>query len=107
MSDPLIYRRSPVDLENRRERVVLGVKHAPLPISIVIISYNSREDLHACLTSLEAEPWSEVIVVDNASSDGSEEIVRQGFPKMRLIKSHQNDGYGAAANLGIASCSSK
>jgi GT2 family glycosyltransferase len=96
-----------VDIENKRERQVRGVKQAPLPISIVIISYNSREDLRACLTSMEAEPWSEVIVVDNVSSDGSDEIVTQEFPKMRLIRSNHNNGYGAAANLGIASCSSK
>jgi GT2 family glycosyltransferase len=46
-------------------------------------------------------------VIDNASSDGSAELVRQDFPWVRLIASKQNHGYGAAANVAITSCSSK
>lgn len=77
-----------------------------LPISIVIVSYNSRELLRTCLTSTASEPAEEVVVIDNASSDGSDRMVTQDFPWVRLIR-NSNDGYGAAANLAIASCSTK
>lgn len=108
MTSDLTMKVSPADIENRREPGIARVgERAPMPISVVIISYNSRDDLRACLRSIEAEQCNEVIVVDNVSTDGSDEIVTQEFPDMQLIKSSQNDGYGAAANLGIAGCSSK
>jgi hypothetical protein len=73
----------------------------------VIVSYNSRDLLRACLTSIESEPYNQVVVIDNASSDGSEEMVRQDFPWVRAIKRDKNEGYGAAANAAAASCSSE
>jgi N-acetylglucosaminyl-diphospho-decaprenol L-rhamnosyltransferase len=78
-----------------------------LAASIAIVSYNSQELLRPCLTSLESEPYEKVTVVDNASSDNSAEMVRLDFPWVNLIISKKNDGYGAAANLAIASCLSK
>ena len=78
-----------------------------LPISVVVVSYNSRELLRACLASTASEGANEVIVIDNASSDGSAEMVADEFPWIRMLRSEQNDGYGAAANLAIASCSAK
>ena len=108
MMKPPSDKVSPVDIENPREQVTSRmVEHARLPISVVIVSYNSRKLLSACLASIESEPCSELIVIDNASSDGSDKIVRQDFPWVKLMQSKQNDGYGAAANLAIASCSSK
>ena len=108
MTSDLSRKISSVGIENRRDPEMSPVgEHAPLPISVVIISYNSREYLRACLTSIEVDQCSEVIVVDNFSTDGSDEIVIQEFPQIRLIKSKQNNGYGAAANLAITHCSSK
>jgi len=84
-----------------------SMDHATMLMSVVIVSYNSRHLLRACLVSIESEPFGEVIVIDNASSDGSGDMVAQDFAWVRLIKSNSNDGYGAAANRAIASCSSK
>jgi len=78
-----------------------------ISISVIIVSYNSRSVLHDCLASLESELWNQVIVVDNLSSDGSAEMVREDFPWANLIVSKKNGGYGAAANLAIAECSTK
>jgi GT2 family glycosyltransferase len=80
-------------------------KREVLPLDVVIVSYNSRNLLRDCLASLESEPFNQVIVVDNVSSDGSVGMVAQDFPWVRLIQNKKNDGYGAAANLAIASCS--
>lgn len=77
-----------------------------LPISVVIVSYNSRELLRSCLASIDPEQAEEVIVIDNASTDGSDMMVMQQFPRVRLIRS-ENAGYGTAANRAIASCSSR
>lgn len=74
-------------------------------LSVLIVNWNTRELLRACLASLEkypsAEP-TEIIVVDNASSDGSAEMVRQAFPGVRLVASPTNTGYAKGNNLAFA-----
>jgi GT2 family glycosyltransferase len=75
-------------------------------ISVVIVSYNTRDLLADCLRSLRAfEAEAEVIVVDNASRDGSEEMVRERFPATIVIQSGRNAGFAGANNLGIAQSS--
>jgi N-acetylglucosaminyl-diphospho-decaprenol L-rhamnosyltransferase len=73
-----------------------------LALSIVIVNWNTREHLRACLRSIYTYPPSEpfeVWVVDNASSDGSAVMVREQFPQVRLLCSEVNLGYGRASNL--------
>ena len=67
-------------------------------MSVVIVNYNTREALRRCLDSIE--PEHEVIVVDNGSTDGSAEMVRQ-YPRVILIANTENRGFGAANNQGI------
>ena len=71
---------------------------------IVIVSYNTRAHLEACLRSLRAPPphaTHQVVVVDNGSADGSAEAVRAGWPDVRVIETGANVGYARANNLGI------
>ncbi|HVG00393.1 MAG TPA: glycosyltransferase, partial [Chloroflexia bacterium] len=75
-------------------------------MSIVILSWNVADLLAGCLRSLSGasgEWWarSEVIVVDNASSDGSAEMVRRDFPGVRLVALPANLGFSRGNNLGI------
>ena len=70
-------------------------------LSIIIVSYNTRDDLARCLTSLQDHPpscTSETVVVDNGSTDGSVELVRTAWPDVRLIEIGKNVGFGAANN---------
>jgi len=76
-------------------------------IAVVIINYNTCQELQACLGSIEPEEEGEVIVVDNASSDGSVEMVRSKYPWVRLHANSTNRGYGAAANQAIAGCATQ
>src|SRR4030095_7411460 len=76
-------------------------------IAVAIVNYNTREHLHACLTTVQPEAPSEVVVVDNASSDGSAEMVRTRYPWVTLYANKTNPGYGAAANQAIASCTAE
>jgi N-acetylglucosaminyl-diphospho-decaprenol L-rhamnosyltransferase len=69
--------------------------------SIVVASYNVWPHLERCLSAVVDGP-NEVIVVDSASTDGTQERVRQQFPQVRLIELEQNPGYGGALNTGIA-----
>jgi GT2 family glycosyltransferase len=72
-------------------------------LSIIIVSYNARRDLERCLASLRDAPPAvshEIIVVDNASSDGSLQAARQ-CPGIRVIESASNRGFAAANNIGI------
>jgi GT2 family glycosyltransferase/glycosyltransferase involved in cell wall biosynthesis len=73
-------------------------------LSAVIISYNTREMTLRCLRTLEEELVgieAEVIVVDNASKDGSVEAIRAEFPAICVIASPTNDGFGAANNQAM------
>jgi len=79
-------------------------RSGPTSLGVVIVSYNSRHHLSRCLGSLRDNPPPcpmEVVVVDNASSDGSADAVAESFPWARLIRSPTNDGYGVAANHGV------
>lgn len=91
-----------------REQAIRSEAELPATVmDVAIVSYNSRELLCHCLASIKPEPWQQVIVVDNLSSDGSAETVRREFPWVNLMVSKTNNGYGAAANLAIANCSAK
>jgi hypothetical protein len=73
-------------------------------LTTIIVSYNTKADLLNCLASLTAHPFSgshEVIVVDNASADGSLDAVREAYPGVRAIEAGGNLGFAAANNIGI------
>ncbi|MEQ1883627.1 MAG: glycosyltransferase [Bryobacteraceae bacterium] len=74
--------------------------------SIVIPNWNGRDLLEKYLpsvvTAAERVPGSEVIVVDNGSSDGSAEFVRQNFPQVKLLALAENLGFGGGSNAGFA-----
>jgi GT2 family glycosyltransferase len=78
-----------------------------IPFAVAIVNYNTREHLRTCLASVESEAPSEVVVVDNASSDHSVEMVKADFPWVTLRENKINPGYGAAANRAIACCTAK
>ena len=69
-------------------------------VTAIVVSYNGRDVLARCLSRLDADRH-EVIVVDNASEDGSAELVRDQFSRVTLIESGANIGFGAANNLAI------
>src|SRR5215510_3484834 len=73
-----------------------------LRASIIIVSFNSRQKVIQCLDSLgrTISADCEIIVVDNASVDGSAEAVETSFPDVILIRSNTNCGFGAGSNLG-------
>lgn len=72
--------------------------------SIIIASYNGRKYLPACLTSVleQIADEDQVILVDNASQDGTPELVTEAFPQVRLIRNQANCGFAAACNQGAA-----
>lgn len=78
---------------------------SPLPMSVVVVSFNTRELLERCLRSVIAAAPVETVVIDNGSTDGSIELVRDVFSACRLIVAERNHGYGGAANEGISACS--
>ncbi|MEB3220587.1 MAG: glycosyltransferase family 2 protein [Candidatus Sericytochromatia bacterium] len=76
---------------------------APPVVSIVIVNWNTRELLRACLESVAAATRvsHEVWVVDNGSGDGSAALVREGFPGVHLIANADNRGFAAANNQAL------
>ena len=71
-------------------------------LSVIIVSFNTREVLRRCLETLEVEGQDlslEILVVDNGSRDGSVDMVAQNFPQVRLIHAGANLGFAAANNL--------
>ncbi|HUS69448.1 MAG TPA: glycosyltransferase family 2 protein [Anaerolineae bacterium] len=76
-----------------------------MDLSVVIVSYNTRELLRGCLGSvlavLDSRVKHEVIVVDNASTDGSVAMIRDSFPQVCLLANSQNRGFAAGNNQAI------
>jgi len=73
-------------------------------LSMIIVSWNVRNELLDCLRSIQQNPPShryEVIVVDNASTDGTADAVQEEFPDVTLIVNTENRGFAAANNVGI------
>jgi len=71
-------------------------------VTVAVVSWNTRDLLMRCLESFSSDVeggWVEVWVVDNASTDGSAELVRERFPWVHLIASDENLGFGRAVNL--------
>jgi hypothetical protein len=82
----------------------------PIDISIIIVTWNGRQFAWECLDSLRSygdNPKVEVIVVDNASTDGAPEVLEQDFPWVRLIRNSANLGFAKANNIGIAASAGK
>src|SRR4030043_1060238 len=74
-------------------------------VSIIIVSWNTKDILHNCLKSVREQTKNinyEIIVVDNASADGSVEMVKKDFPQVILLKNVKNKGFAVANNQGIA-----
>jgi GT2 family glycosyltransferase len=81
-----------------------------LDISVIIVSFNTRELLRECLNSLNdraAGVSKEVFVVDNVSRDGSADMVANDFPDVRLIRSDTNLGFAAANNRAMPLCTGR
>ena len=82
----------------------IGESYQPT-VSIIVVNYNSGTKLSRCLQSVNQTKLvveTEVIVVDNASTDGSVDFVDIKFPGLTLIRNHKNLGYGAGNNIGAA-----
>jgi len=77
-------------------------------LSIIIVSWNVRELLRACLRSLPLDDaQTEIIVVDSASADGAPEMVAAEFPAVKLIASRENLGYSKGNNVGLKQASGR
>jgi GT2 family glycosyltransferase len=79
-------------------------------LSIIIVSYNGLNFLKDCLDSINNNEPSvsfEITVVDNASSDGTVEAIRKGYPRIKLIENAKNEGFAAANNKAIKSSNSE
>ena len=75
-----------------------------MDLSVVIVSYNVRDQLGQCLSSVEESGRAlrqEIFVVDNASRDASTEMVRERFPHVRLISNRHNLGFARAVNQAL------
>lgn len=75
-----------------------------IDVSVVIVSYNTKDLLVQCVTALSEALTSiqhEVIVVDNGSADGSADAVEKGFPRLCLIRNRDNRGFARACNQGL------
>jgi GT2 family glycosyltransferase len=73
-------------------------------VSLIIVNYNGLAYLDTCLSSVLNQPYDnyELIIVDNASSDGSLEYMRQKYPGLKFIANKKNTGYAGGINSGLA-----
>jgi N-acetylglucosaminyl-diphospho-decaprenol L-rhamnosyltransferase len=71
-----------------------------IPVAVVVVSFHSRDTLGPCLDSLVRPSPLEIVVVDNASADGSAEIARRRDPAPRVLANTSNVGFARACNQG-------
>ena len=79
-------------------------------VSIIIVTYNSADEIETCLNSVYDERKAitqEVIVIDNLSSDNTVAIIKEKFPQVRLIEPGENLGFAAGVNLGASLANSE
>ena len=87
---------------------LLSRPQAGLGVSVVIVVWNAKKYVLECLGSLRehcAKSCSEIIVVDNASTDGTPEMIEELYPEFKLIRNRENLGFAKANNIGIAASS--
>ena len=76
----------------------------PIDVSILIVSWNVKDYVVACLTSVTKHTAGlryEIILIDNDSADGTTEIVAEQFPHVHVITNGTNSGFAAANNQGL------
>ncbi len=86
----------------RKEKITN--KYLYMDVSILIVNYNTKQLLKECLISIyqhTKEISFEIILIDNASTDGSQVMIKKYFPQVNFIESKKNLGFGRANNLGI------
>jgi len=94
-------------------KFIYDYKYVPgqeMDVSIILVSYNTKDLTRDCIKSIyeKTEGVSyDIWVVDNASSDGSVEMIREEFPEVKLIESDKNLGFGRANNLAIKESNAK
>jgi len=85
-----------------------GPQAGPARVSLVIVVWNAKKYVLECLDSLRehcGEACPEIVVVDNASTDGTPELVAELYPEVKLIRNSENLGFAKANNIGIAQTS--
>jgi GT2 family glycosyltransferase len=82
------------------------MNQAPPKVSILVVTWNRREDLARCLDSALAQTYAnrEIVVVDNASTDGTAGFVRDCYPQVRLVCAPTNLGCPSGRNFGVPHC---
>ena len=91
--------------DTKTARYETELKAVKTDVSIIIVNWNTRDALRDCLNSIYEQGGQssfEIIVIDNASIDGSAQMVKTEFSDVILIQNRDNKGYAGAANQGIA-----
>src|SRR5262245_36032700 len=73
-------------------------------VSVIVVTWNAKRIVRECLESLckdAIDPNTEIIVVDNASSDGTSQLIREQFSQLELRQNDMNLGFARANNIGI------
>ena len=71
-------------------------------VSVIIVNYNHKKYLESCINSVLKQDFPhEIIIVDNCSSDGSIDFIKNKFSQIRVIENNQNLGYGPAINKAV------
>jgi GT2 family glycosyltransferase len=88
------------------EKSVLSTQH-PALLSIIIPNWNGARFLPTCLDALARQTYTnlEVIIADNASTDGSQDILKNQYPQVKLVQLPENRGFTGACNAGIRAAS--
>jgi len=97
------------NLLEEREKIDRAMETESPLISVVVLNWNGNRTIEECLKSLSEQTYHplEILVVDNASTDGSADLVKVKFPEVKLIVNEKNLGFGGGNNVGIRASNGK
>ena len=96
---------SSIEQASPAEFAVLAALNPMIDVSVIIVTHNKRDNLRACLVSLEdmvSRVNVQTIVVDNKSSDGTVEMIASTFPDVHVLLNGKREGFAAATNQGLS-----
>jgi len=98
-------RTEPAKVTEHRGRATRAGQPKTAEIAVLIVTYNSRDEIAGCLEPLLADPdlpEAEIVVIDNCSSDGTAAFVASAFDRVQVVMNSANIGFGAAVNRAAA-----
>src|SRR6266550_1745881 len=92
---------TPLATSRPRRRMTRQAGFSAADVAVVVVNYNTRDLLERCIQTILPERAAAIVVIDNASTDGSADYIAERFADVHVVANSTNLGYGAAINQAL------